>query len=442
MSRPKIGCAGLVVILAVVGVINMWMSSCAERRAADAEVEARRIASVKADSIARVQRGTDSASVVQLLQKTQQVTAEDWFRIDSVIHALRLPIEHPAVHEWVSDAKLAQATQVLAGSPLSPEALKDARKIIGAIIPPLTVAQEGALASLNQQIATASDADAGRVLKYRLISKEDQSYRDSDGQNEVRKMAVKIVLTGSGIPRESDIKATAGQLWSDGNRAWSSYRVWVYLPGMSTKWAAYATVVFSQTGMQSIEITESALYDTKWWPQIAARNRAARQRELSADPRKPVAYQYEAVIGARGHDSVEVSLHTNVPDGTMIMVSAEREYWENRGREAYVGDLFERDIAVSNGMVHVVFPIRDAKWLADYSRKLMDFPDQMHGIRKISPTVIVDVLLSPRRDQPAAVLSVLGKDGQALGGPALEVDDAIGLRSLRVRQRLAMAVRR
>jgi len=74
--------------------------------------------------------------------------------------------------------------------------------------------------------------------KYKIVEKKDISYPG------VQRMTYKIVISKSLI--EQEIKSITTSIWEKGNKKWDDFTVFVYLPDMDTKLAAYFISEFNK----------------------------------------------------------------------------------------------------------------------------------------------------------------------------------------------------
>lgn len=96
------------------------------------------------------------------------------------------------------------------------------------------------------------------MLKYRVVAKEDASYRGS------ARMRFRVVVIVNKLPTKAQLKQTAINIWQDGNKGWKEFYVCIYLPGMDTKAFPYGNAEFSQNGLKSFKLQDFALAGTKW----------------------------------------------------------------------------------------------------------------------------------------------------------------------------------
>ena len=255
-------------------------------------------------------------------------------------------------------------------------------------------------------------APTGHVLSYRVLEREDISVAN------LRRKTIRIMLPIQTLPADADVRATAYQIWSDGNRSWDSYTVWTYLPGMETQGAAYATTEFTPAGLKSFRVSSAGLYGTTWWARWTARHPGPKP---ARGPR--IAYRFAGQVTLHGPDSLAIALTTDLPDGTRVLVDVTREYWERGRSQTDAGDIFSRDVPVQHGQLALTVVVDDASWLKDYSdqRRRFEGTGMFTGIARISPRVEVSLMMSPMRDQPASVLAVIGANGEHLGGPAAKL---------------------
>ena len=99
---------------------------------------------------------------------------------------------------------------------------------------------------------------SGGVLEYVVIESEDIGYAGTPH------MVYRIVVKVEEIPVAEELEKTATQIWEDGNKHWKEFTVFMYLPDMDTKLAAYGVAEFRPEGLKEFGIQEATLYGTKW----------------------------------------------------------------------------------------------------------------------------------------------------------------------------------
>jgi len=96
------------------------------------------------------------------------------------------------------------------------------------------------------------------LLSYKIVKKEDQSYRGTS------RMTYRVLLNVSEKPNEQKIKDVALSIWKDGNKSWKEFTVFLYLPEMNTNSMAYGIANFTPSGLKDFNVQEYALWGTKW----------------------------------------------------------------------------------------------------------------------------------------------------------------------------------
>jgi len=96
------------------------------------------------------------------------------------------------------------------------------------------------------------------ILKYTIVDKEDISYAGTP------RMVYRVVIEVEKIPANEQLEKIALQIWKNGNKDWKEFTVFMYLPDMDTKLAAYGVAEFRPQGLKEFRIQEFALYGTKW----------------------------------------------------------------------------------------------------------------------------------------------------------------------------------
>lgn len=96
------------------------------------------------------------------------------------------------------------------------------------------------------------------LLSYKIVKKEDQSYRGTS------RMTYRVLLNVTEIPQEQEVKDVAVSIWQDGNKSWKEFTVFLYLPEMNTNSMAYGIANFTPSGVLDFNVQEYALWNTKW----------------------------------------------------------------------------------------------------------------------------------------------------------------------------------
>lgn len=77
-------------------------------------------------------------------------------------------------------------------------------------------------------------------------------------------MAYRIVIITDEKPSQKQLRSTAISIWKKGNKKWSEFTVFIYLPEMSTDGIAYGIAEFRKSGLKDFRLQDYALYGTKW----------------------------------------------------------------------------------------------------------------------------------------------------------------------------------
>jgi len=97
-------------------------------------------------------------------------------------------------------------------------------------------------------------------LPYRVVEQKDYSFATT------RRMAYRVVVTTNTLPDEATLRTTAEEIWEKGDRGWSEFTVFLYMPGMNTDEMAYGVAEFSPAGLQEFRVQALALIGTRWRP--------------------------------------------------------------------------------------------------------------------------------------------------------------------------------
>ena len=139
--------------------------------------------------------------------------------------------------------------------------------------------------------------------------------------------------------------------------------------------------------------------------------------------------------------TLAINVKTNLPDGTKLLVSVDRLYWENNNESRYSGEIYSKDIEDEDGQINIITKIDDKKWKDEYRRKQIHFAklNLFTGIRKVSPYIDIRILFSPRRNKNNKVLKILGNDGEYMSGKNIRND--LGFNILDVDKRIKISVK-
>lgn len=96
------------------------------------------------------------------------------------------------------------------------------------------------------------------VLKYTIVKKEDISYSGTP------RMTFRVIPEVEKMPPNEQLEKMALRIWENGNKGWKEFTVFIYLPDMDTRLAAYGVAEFRPQGLKEFKIQEFALYGTKW----------------------------------------------------------------------------------------------------------------------------------------------------------------------------------
>lgn len=124
---------------------------------------------------------------------------------------------------------------------------------------PLSKNQMAELAKESKpELAEKPLNDPGELLEFDIIKREKVGLR---GDN---RMVYRILVSVEEIPTDELMKNTATNIWLDGNKNWSEFTVFIYLPGMDLDYSAYGISEFSPNGLNKFFTTKSNFYGTKW----------------------------------------------------------------------------------------------------------------------------------------------------------------------------------
>jgi len=79
-------------------------------------------------------------------------------------------------------------------------------------------------------------------------------------------MIVRVVLKVTELPTKEEMKRTAMYIWEKQNKSWDSFTVFMYLPGMATRFISYGIGEFGPSGLKEFKVQDFALSGTRWKP--------------------------------------------------------------------------------------------------------------------------------------------------------------------------------
>lgn len=127
-------------------------------------------------------------------------------------------------------------------------------------------------------------------------------------------------------------------------------------------------------------------------------------------------YKMIMKVAKINNSSINLTIKTNLPTKSTILVSVYREFYQKGNTEPNSGAIFNKDIEVSDDIIKIPIPINDKSWYNDFQQELKSDPKGaiFKPIDKISDTIFVFVTFSPRRQKNENVLTTIGKSGENL----------------------------
>ena len=238
-------------------------------------------------------------------------------------------------------------------------------------------------------------------LPYNITEQEDISYLDNP------RMVYRVILDVDTIPTEIDIINTATYIYEQENKKWKEFTVFIYLPEMNTGSVSYGIGEFNKAGLVNFRINENSLNGTKWMVE-----------EEFIQEYIPELTEYSIGVATTNIEKrkVKITINTNFPNGTKLLVSIGRTHFIKGRKEAYSGDIFKEDLVVENGEIKTTVDINDSKWYNEYKGLSESLPEDFPPAEKISDKINIAVLFSPYRKQSKDVLNVLGSKGEYITG--------------------------
>jgi hypothetical protein len=133
---------------------------------------------------------------------------------------------------------------------------------------------------------------------FRVVAVEDA------GQN---RRNIRVVLDGNTVPGEERLRATAENIRRSGNNGLEVLRVWMFLPGMDSLGAAYATADFRRDKLHQLSVT--SLSD------------GAVARNLEGASQERVTFKFSLAPKLVGN-TLTIAGTTDLPDDAVIVYEA------------------------------------------------------------------------------------------------------------------------
>jgi len=158
---------------------------------------------------------------------------------------------------------------------------------------------------------------------------------------------------------------------------------------------------------------------------------------------KPKQFTLDATLAKVGPRRVAVDVKTDLPDGTNVLVSVIRIYWERKDKDnEYAGDIFNKDLPVKDGKASIEVDVDDSIWVKVHNAKKEQFVPLglWDEIGKVSPNITAQVLYSSMRDQPDSVKKILGSKGELMLQPGKSANAS--MTTIRVEKELSLPFKR
>lgn len=130
---------------------------------------------------------------------------------------------------------------------------------------------------------------------------------------------------------------------------------------------------------------------------------------------------------------LEINVNTTFPEKTKLLISVSRTYFEKNDNTEYSGNIYSKDHLVLNGKIKLELSVSDSNWYNDYFDKQKKMgKDMFPGIdlNRISKSINVSVLYSPKRSQSKEILKITGENGEYLTGNQVSVGQSLNTLSL------------
>jgi len=183
---------------------------------------------------------------------------------------------------------------------------------------------------------------------------------------------------------------------------------------MNTDYAAYGIGEFNPNGLVSFNTSESTLIGTKW----EVKKETKPQKEVPVGSKKN--YSISISANDEGDRKLKITVSTNFPDGTNLLLSIGRIHFLKGSNEAYSGGIFSEYFSVINGRIESTVTIDDSEWYNEHLRLVKALPNDIQPISRISDDITISVLYTGAKEQPNNVVKVLGTRGEYVTGEGVD----------------------
>lgn len=263
-----------------------------------------------------------------------------------------------------------------------------------------------------QTEARTSKGSNVEALNYEVIEKKDISFAGTP------RMTYRIIVNENELPTEARMRKTVAIIWEDGNKHWSEFTVFMYMPGMDTMSVAYGIAEFGRTGLKDFKIQDFALYGTKWRSLEEEARQADAKWKVEKQANEVKEYYINLNLTKKSSRRIVIDIGTNFPEGMNLLIDVSRTYFQKGNPDAYAGEIYSRDVGVANSKIQLAVDIDDTNWFSDFQSKKKQFKELgiYSDIERISQEVEISVMFSPKRKHPSQVLDILGKNAEFVKG--------------------------
>lgn len=141
-------------------------------------------------------------------------------------------------------------------------------------------------------------------------------------------------------------------------------------------------------------------------------------------------------IGSR---TLVLKVKTNFPEGTILLISVGRIYYEINDDATYYGDIYNINHVVKNGIINTKIVSDDSKWYKEYYSKQKQLGKEMFpGIDKnrISKNIEISVLYTPNGQTDKKVLNITGEKAEYIKG--IGVKESVSGKTLRIEKEMTV----
>ncbi len=247
-----------------------------------------------------------------------------------------------------------------------------------------------------------------KILDYTIVEKNDFS-----NLNNLR-MAFRIILNVDKLPTKKEMKDTATYLWKNEKKLWKEFTVFLYLPEMDTELGAYGIGVYDKDGLVKFNTVDISLNGTKW--EIIER----KQKQTNTKSEKIICDKFYLNVDLKDN-ILSLSIDSDLPDFTSIIVSISRSYWAEEDTDEYPIDYFYEKSNLKKWKNTQSVVLNNSQWktkLKERQDTMIKIGELDYKVNKISDNISVDVTVHARQPN-----SAFGKRNINLTGKEVTIEN-------------------